>query len=198
MTRVLPGRPWYAATLALLLAAPVVAAAEPVDYVLDPERSWVQFELLHFGTSTIRGRLGPARGVVSLDPAAGRGEISIELDTRTLSTGLPIFDARIRRPDLLATEEYPVAWFVSRNLQLDPRGGVRSATGELTLRGASLPLRLEAERFGCRPDPASGRERCGGDFVGRLRRSEAGMSFGQPFVGDEVTLRIQVEALRQP
>ncbi|MEN9543653.1 MAG: hypothetical protein RLZZ598_486 [Pseudomonadota bacterium] len=194
--RVFPGRPWRLAALWLLAASAAVAG--PADYVLDPEYSWVQFELLHFGTSTIRGRLGPARGVASFDSATGQGEISVEIDTRTLSTGLPLFDARIRRADLLAVEEYPTAWFVSRQLRLDARGGVSSADGELTLRGASLPLRLEAERFACWPDPASGRERCGGDFVGRLRRSEADMHFGLPFVGDEVTLRIQVEALRQP
>jgi polyisoprenoid-binding protein YceI len=182
------------ALLALLLAA--AAGAQTRAYVLDPQHSWVQFELLHFGTSTIRGRLGPANGVVNLDRAAAAGDISVVVDTASVSTGLPVFDARIRRADLLATDEYPQAWFVARQLRLDARGGVASVRGELSLRGASLALSLEAERFSCRQD--EGRERCGGDFVGRISRREAGIDFGAPFVGDEVVLRIQVEALHQP
>lgn len=183
-----------------MLLAGAAAVAMPVDYQLDPDHSWVQFELLHFGTSTIRGRLGPARGVVSLDRAAATGDISVEIDTATVSTGLAIFDARIRRADLLATDEFPKAWFVARQLRVDERGGVASTRGELTVRGVSVPLELQAERFSCRRDEAgpAGRERCGGDFVARFKRSAAGMDFGLPLIGDEVVLRVQVEALRMP
>ena len=191
---------WQTCRALPLLLASALAVAAPVDYQLDPDHSWVQFELLHFGTSTIRGRLGPARGVVSLDRAAATGDLSVEVETATLSTGLPIFDARIRRADLLATDEHPKAWFVASRLRLDERGGVASARGELTLRGIGLPLELQAERFSCRRDERDpvGRERCGGDFVGRFKRSEVGMDFGLPLVGDEVVLRVQVEALRTP
>lgn len=186
--------------LPLLLLAGTAAMAAPVEYQLDPEHSWVQFELLHFGTSTIRGRLGPARGVVSLDRAAATGDVSVEVDTASVSTGLAIFDARIRRADLLATDAHPKAWFVASQLRLDERGGVASARGELTLRGVSLPLELQVERFSCRPDESvqTGRERCGGDFVGRFKRSVVGMDFGLPLIGDEVVLRVQVEAHRLP
>jgi polyisoprenoid-binding protein YceI len=191
---------WQALLALPLLLAGVQAGAAPADYQLDPERSWVQFELLHFGTSTIRGRLGPARGTVSLDRAAASGEINVEVDTASLSTGLAIFDSRIRRADLLATDEHPKAWFVARQLRFDERGGVASARGELTLRGVSLPLELQAERFSCRREESgqAGSERCGGDFVARFKRSAVGMDFGLPFVGDEVVLRVQVEALRLP
>ncbi len=191
---------WQALLALPLLLAGAAVAAMPADYQLDPERSWIQFELLHFGTSTIRGRLGPARGLVSLDRAAGSGEINVEVDTASLSTGLAIFDSRIRRADLLATDEHPKAWFVARQIRFDERGDVAGARGEFTLRGVSLPLELQAERFSCRPDAASptGRERCGGDFVARFKRSAAGIDFGLPFVGDEVVLRVQVEALRLP
>ena len=41
--------------LASLLAVPP-AGAEPQRYTLDPTHSFVHFEVLHFGTSTIRGR----------------------------------------------------------------------------------------------------------------------------------------------
>ena len=55
-----------AAALGMLLAGRVAIAA-PVVYTLLPEHSFVQFEVLHFGTSTARGRFGPIAGQVTLD-----------------------------------------------------------------------------------------------------------------------------------
>lgn len=192
-------RTLVAATLAAALAAAMAGAvrAQPVSYVLEPAHSWVQFELSHFGTSTIRGRLGPATGRVTLDRAAGAGALGITVATGSLSTGLPAFDARIRRADLLAVEQHPQAWFVARSLRFDSEA-LAEVRGEFTLRGASRALVLRAERFGCYDSPQLQREVCGGDFVGSFRRSDFGMSFGLPFVGDEVTLRVQVEAVREP
>ena len=54
-----------------------------------------------------------------------------------------------------------------------------------------------AVRFDCYMNPLFRREVCGGDFEGRLRRSEFGMSFGLPFVADEVLLKVQAEGIRQ-
>ncbi len=66
--------------------------------------------------------------------------------------------------------------------------------GEFTLRGVGVPLSLHAQRFSCLGGPGPG-QRCGGDFVGELRRSEFGATFGLPFVADRVQLRLQVEAV---
>ena len=186
-----------AALAAVITGASPAVRAEPVGYTLDAGHSWVQFELRHFGTSTIRGRLGPAAGRVTLDRAAGHGEVGVSVSTGSLSTGLPAFDARIRRADLLAVDEHPTAWFVARDLRFEGEALVE-VVGEFTLRGIGRTLALRAERFGCYDSPLLKRQVCGGDFVGRLRRSDFGMSFGLPFVGDEVTLRVQVEAVRDP
>ena len=176
-------------------AAPVAARAEPADYALDPAHSWVHFELLHFGTSTIRGRLGPARGTVTLDRAAGTGRIAVELSTGSVDTGLAVFDARIRKDDLLAAEAHPTAWFVATRLRFDAEQLVE-LRGELTLHGTSQPFSLKDLRFSCRMHPTARRELCGGDFEGTIKRSDFGISFGLPFVADTVRLVVQVEGLR--
>lgn len=176
-----------------LVATP--AAAEPARYTLDPAHSWVQFELSHFGTSTIRGRLGPAEGSVSLDRSAGRGEIGVTIPMASVSTGLAMFDKHLRDGELLSTTEHPTAWFVSRDLRFDA-DRLTELRGELTLRGVSRGLTLTAIRFACYRHPVLQREVCGGDFEGRIRRSDFGIDYGLPFVRDEVTLRVQVEGVR--
>ncbi len=173
-------------------AAPAWAA--PVTYRFLPEHSWVQFEVLHFGTSTIRGRLGPLDGVAVLDREAHRGEVSLEINVAGVDTGFKPFDARLREPDLLATAEYPRAWFVARNFSFEG-DMLREVRGEFTFRGVSQGLNLRAQRFSCRADPEG--EICGGDFEADLRRSDFGASFGVPLVADAVQLKIRVEGRRE-
>jgi polyisoprenoid-binding protein YceI len=180
----------------LAQAAVGTAQAEPAAYRLDPQATFVWFELLHFGTSTLRGRFGPLDGYVRMDPAAGSGEIGIELDTRIVDSGMPAFDARIRKPDLLASDAYPKAWFVARQWHFED-GRPVEVRGEFTLRGVAQPLSLFADRFACRQDAQRQREVCGGDFHAEFNRSEFGMTFGLPFIADRVRLVVQVEGVRE-
>lgn len=191
-----------AAVLTAALGATGPAAAAPQTYTLDPAHSWVQFELLHFGTSTIRGRIGPVQGQVTLDPVAGTGELGLRVPTATLSTGIPFFDARIRQDDLLATTAWPEAFFVASRFRFDG-ASLAEVRGEFTLRGVSQPLSLRATNYTCRvpgphePNPDGAREVCGGDFEAEFGRSEFGITFALPFVGDRVRLRVQVEGRRR-
>ena len=89
-------------------------------------------------------------------------------------------------------------WVQRELLRAEPVTGPTALDGELTLRGISQPLRLVATRFACRQDARLQREVCGGDFEAELRRSDFGIDYGLPFVGNAVTVRVQVEGIRQP
>jgi polyisoprenoid-binding protein YceI len=206
-------RPRAAILLAALLAAGLSQASAfaqtapgPASYVLDPQRSFVHFEVLHFGTSTIHGRFGPIEGEVTLDRAGRSGEVGLRIPTATVSTGFKFFDSRLRQADLLASEAHPEAFFVARRFRFGGPGEPELAEvrGEITFRGVSMPLSLHAVRFACRSDTAPGApegtppgEVCGGDFQAELRRGDFGATFGLPLVGDRVTLRLQVEGRRR-
>ena len=149
-----------------LLAATASTPAQPVSYVLDPTHSFVHFELLHFDTSTIRGRFGPLSGEVVLDRSARSGRVQVVVATAAVSTGLPLLDTLIKQPDLLAVADHPQAFFVAERMELDAQGQVTAVTGEFTLRGIGQSLRLVAQRFRCYFHPLLRREVCGGDFEG--------------------------------
>lgn len=182
--------------LVALLLGTTPVAAQPVTYLIEPTHTSVTWEVIHFGTSTTRGRFARVTGQVVLDRTARTGEVSIEVDTTTLDTGIAPFNTRLKEADLLATAEHPKAWFVAGRMTFDGER-VITVPGELTLRGTSLPLTLKAVRFNCYHNPLFKREVCGGDFEATAKRSDFGMSFGLPFVSDEVLLRVQVEAVRQ-
>jgi polyisoprenoid-binding protein YceI len=174
------------------LAQPV---AGPVTYRLDPDHTFVTFEVRHFGTSTLRGRIGPVTGEVTLDRAARSGDVRLRIPVTTLETGLPALDARLKKPDLLATSEYPEAYFVATRFRFDAAGGVQEVRGEFTLRGVGQALSLFARSFACRHDDRLGKDVCGGDFEADLKRGDFGATFGEPFVSDDVHLVVQVEAI---
>jgi polyisoprenoid-binding protein YceI len=176
----------------LLAFACGTVAAEPRVFRLDPAHTFVHFEVLHFGTSTLRGRIGPVDGAVTLDTAAKRGELGLRIRTATVDTGLRVLDSRLREPDLLAVEAYPEAYFVSRSFRFDG-DAVAEVRGEFTLRNVSVPLSLKALRFACRDEGA--RRRCGGDFEGFVDRGDFGMSFGLPLIANRTRLLVTVEAL---
>jgi polyisoprenoid-binding protein YceI len=196
-----PRRIALRAVLAALCAsaglAPALAQsmAGPITYQLDPAHTFVTFEVRHFGTSTLRGRIGPVTGEVTVDRAAKAGDLRLRIPVTTLSTGMRILDARLKEPDLLATTEYPEAYFVATRFQFDAAGGVKDVRGEFTLRGVGEPLSLIAKSFACRHDEMLKRDVCGGDFEADLKRGRFGATFGEPFVGDDVHLLIQVEAI---
>lgn len=73
-----------------LLAAGSAAAA-PERFELDPEHRFAHFEVLHFGTSTLRWRDGPLAGEVLLDTAAGRGPVAL----RGVGTALTLQAQRV-------------------------------------------------------------------------------------------------------
>ena len=181
--------------LALTTALGVARAqpAPPAVYALDPAHSFVHFEVLHFGTSTSRGRFGPVTGEVLLDRAQGRGEVAVRIATATVDTGIGVFNARLREADLLASTQHPEAFFVASQFRFEG-AAVAEVRGEFTLRGISQPLSLRATQFGCRTEAT--REVCGGDFEGEILRSDFGATFGLPLVANRVKLIVQLEGRR--
>jgi polyisoprenoid-binding protein YceI len=179
-----------------LYALACAARAEPVLYRFDPTHTFVSFELLHFGTSTIRGRFGPLNGEATLDRAARKGRVQVEIDTSQVSTGVAALDARLKEPDMLAVQANPRAYLVAERVEFDAAGRVKAIRGEFTLRGVSLGLTLTALRFNCYTSPLLRREVCGGDFEGQFNRSTAGITHSLPFVADTVRLLVQVEGIR--
>jgi polyisoprenoid-binding protein YceI len=69
--------------------------------------------------------------------------------------------------------------------------------GALTLHGVTKPLNLVVNSLKCMPHPILKRELCGADASATFQRDEFGLDAGKAYgFSMEVTLRIQVEALK--
>ncbi|MBU3694236.1 MAG: polyisoprenoid-binding protein, partial [Rhodocyclaceae bacterium] len=68
--------------------------------------------------------------------------------------------------------------------------------GEFTLLGVTRPLNLTLNNFRCGIHPKLQKEVCGADASAVIKRSDFGMTYGLPAIGDSVRLLIQVEAVK--
>ena len=186
----------FTATLLSALAIGGAVHAQGVTYVLDPSHTQVTFEVLHLGTSTLRGRFNRIEGHVTLDRAARSGDVQITVDTASVSTGVLPLDGMLRGAQGFVSQDHPKAFFVARQLVFEG-DKLASVRGEFSLRGTSQPLLMRATNFNCYEHPQLKREVCGGDFEAELMRSSFGINHSLPFVGDKVRLLIQVEGVRQ-
>ncbi len=185
------------ALVALAAGGAVGAAhAAPQEFTIDPQHTHVHWEIRHFGTSTSRGRFDAITGSITLDRESHSGSASFTIATGAVSTGFAPFDGVVRGPYVLATTEYPSAYFVAQRFSFDGER-LASVTGELTLRNVSQTLTLRAQRFSCRQATEPAREVCGGDFDTRIERSTFGITHSLPFVADSVRVLIEIEAVRQ-
>jgi polyisoprenoid-binding protein YceI len=178
----------------LLALNPFNLQAQSVTYVLDPGHTRVHWEVLHFGTSTSRGRFDDISGSLRLNAADSTGEVSISITTASVNTGVAPLDGVLRR-SYFASAEHPQAYFVASGWRwkMDAPLEVR---GELTLHGVSRPVLLRAPLLRCYAHPMLAREVCGADLEAELLRSDFSITDGLPFIGDRVRLMIQVEAIR--
>lgn len=184
-----------------LLAALCVAAlgtqARGETYAIDPTHTFATYEVVHFGTSTNRGRFDRKQGTVQLDKAAKTGRVEVTIDTTSVNTGVAQLDKHLQSKDFFDSANHPSATFRGDDFVFDGDNLV-AVHGTLTLRGQTVPVQLKATRFNCYINPMLRRETCGGDFVATLKRSEWGVDYGVKLgIPDELRLLIQVEAIKQ-
>lgn len=174
------------------------AAAAPVRHVVEPNHTFVNFEVRHFNTSTVRARFDRVDGFVVVDTEQKRGEADITIDSASVSSGIDAFDKHLRTADFLDVDRHPNARFRGADFRFDGERLVR-VDGELTLLGKTLPVSLNATNFNCYDSPIVKARVCGGDFEATIERSRWGMNWGvDRGVPDQVRLLIQIEAIAQP
>ncbi len=160
-------------------------------YTIDPSHTYANFSIMHLGFSTMYGRINSVGGEFTLDKDAGTGSVRVDLDPATVDTGHQERDDHLRSPDFLNVEEFPDMSYESTSVTLDQDGG--TIEGNLTLMGQSKPVSLQVLRWHCGEHPFNKKPTCGFDATTTIKRSDFGVTYGIPNVGDEMTLMIEIE-----
>ena len=197
-----------ASVLALSVAGGVVTAqtastkvpaeVQAGSYKLDASHGKITWKVNHLGFSTYVGQFINVSADLTLDPA--------NPSASTLTASVPLADvapnddglkAHLQTPDFFNTAEFPTATFVATSIVVDPSDPTEAdVTGDLTLHGVTRPVTLEVEFNQAGPSMGN-TYKVGFDGEATIRRSEFGMSYGLPAIGDEVELHIEGEFVKQ-
>lgn len=183
-----------AAGLAFGLAS--AAAAAPETYTLDPSHSQIVFSYNHLGFSTTTGMFSGFEGTIRFDaedPAASSVEVAFP--TASLITGWDERTAHFLTADFFGAEEAPEISFTSTAIEVtgEKTGKI---TGDLTINGITKPVVLEAEMTQMGEHPMAKAPWVGFNATTTIVRSDFDMGQFAPFVGDEVSVLISIEAMK--
>lgn len=185
----------YAKFAAGMLATVMAMPAWADSYTIDSSHTFPSFEIDHLGFSTQRGRFNNTQGKLILDEDKKTGSVEISIDAASIDTGFAKLEEHLRAEDFFDVKRFPTLTFHSTQFRF-AEDRVASVSGNLTLHGVTLPVNLTVQRMKCGINVARLRKVCGADLATTIKRSDFGISKGTPFVGDEVRITIQVEAIR--
>ncbi|HTM63239.1 MAG TPA: YceI family protein [Gammaproteobacteria bacterium] len=164
-------------------------------YVLDPDHSFVAWQISHFGFSTPTGKWF-AKGTINLDEQNPQNsEVTVEIKVANIVTGLPKLDAHLRTSDFFDVSKYPTATFTSDLVTLTGKN-TADVLGILTIHGVSKPVTLHVKLNKHDVSPASDQMTVGFTANAEIKRSEFGITTYLPGLGDEVKLSIEAEGIR--
>lgn len=187
---------------ALALALPLAASAAPESYTLDPIHSFPHFSVDHLGVTMIWGRFDKSSGKFTIDRAAKKGTLDLTIEVASLNTGdgdkggrPRSRDEHLRSADFFNVTEFPRITFRAADVKFN--GEIPTeVSGQLTLLGVTKPLTLMFERWVCKDHPFNKKPMCGGVASGALKRTDFGMKYAVPAVGDDVQLYVGFEGYR--
>lgn len=179
-------------------------APSTTTWTIDPAHTLVEFSAKHMMITTVKGRFADVRGTVSIDEdRPDASSVEVELAAASLDTRTEQRDQHLRSADFLEVESHPLISFRSRRidgLQLRDGGEFR-IVGDLTIRGVTREVALDATYEGRGRDPWGG-ERVSFSATTRIDRRDFGLTWnaaletGGVLVSNEIKIHVEVQAIR--
>ncbi|WP_340264128.1 YceI family protein [Sphingobium mellinum] len=161
-------------------------------YQIDPNHTQILFAYDHMGFTNNMGIIAGPSGTLTLDPKSpAAAKVAVDVPVANLKTGIAALDEHILKPDFFDAAKFPKASFVSTAVKVDSPT-TAEISGNLTIKGITKPVTLDAEFYGAGKAPAmaGGKENVGFIATTAIKRSDFGMGYGVPMVGDTIELKI--------
>lgn len=184
--------------LCCLLALPAWAGSpETTNWALDPVHTRVMFSVSHAGFSQALGTVSGSHGSLQFDPddwSQTRLDATVPLEH--LEMGDEAWNRAVLARRLLDAHSHPLARFIADSaVQVQPGQG--RVCGELSLHGVTRPLCMDVTVNAIKRHPMPPFRRTAGfSATAQLSRSDYGIDAWPTMISDEITIRIEAEAVR--
>lgn len=188
---------------AVLLSAVLVfvsvlpARAEVERYGFDKTHTQILFFVDHLGFSKSQGEFHDYDGFIEFnreDPQKSKVEVTIQ--TASIDMDDEKWDAHMKNKDFFDVENFPSMAFRSTGISVTGENTAEVA-GDLTILGTTKPVVLDVTFNKAGKHPFSGAYVAGFSGTAHIKRSDFGMTYGLPGVGDDVYVRLEVEGIRE-
>jgi polyisoprenoid-binding protein YceI len=187
-----------AAAIRMLAGAELPA---PGRWQIDPGHTEVAFIGRHFMLTKVRGRFTGVTGAIVVAEEPGETTAEVIIDMATVESGSQARDDHLRSADFFDAARHPTATFRGRAARWQGTRGLLA--GELTIRGLTRPVTLQAGYLGHVADPWGG-QRAIFTAEGTLNREDWGLTWNMPLdgggllVSKDIRIEIEAEAVLQP
>ena len=175
--------------------------ATKTTWKVDTAHSQISFKVKHLVISTVTGSFDKFEGMVE---ATGDdftdATVTFSADVASINTNAPERDAHLKSPDFFDAQNHPKLTF--RSTEIKKNGQDKYLlTGDITIRGITKRISLDAEFGGIMKDPW-GNTKAGFELTGKLLRKDFGLNWnavteaGGIVVSEEVKINCNVEINR--
>jgi polyisoprenoid-binding protein YceI len=186
------------ATLALASSA----ATAGQTFSFDPTHSGVGFKVRHFFTN-VPGRFTQLDGKLVLDQAdLSKSSVEATIPASSVFTDNERRDNHLKTEDFFWVEKHPNITFKSRKI-VPGEGDRFQIIGDLTMRGVTKEVTLEAQKLGVMNAGEMG-VRAGFEATTRVNRKDFGINWnrtldmGGLMLGDDVEITLNIAAVHKP
>ncbi|MGC9452007.1 MAG: YceI family protein [Oceanipulchritudo sp.] len=182
-----------ASILTILTVFTLASHAETTVYKIDPVHSGIQFKIRHF-LNKVPGTFTGFTGEIHLDKEnPANSKAFAEIEVQSVDTRNEDRDAHLQNEDFFKSSEFPRIGFAST--EWIPLGdGKFKVKGLLTILGKANPVELDVSYLG--EMEGYGVMRSGWEGSATIDRRDWGMTYGQPAVGTEVDIELNIQAHR--
>ena len=171
-----------------------------MTWELDPAHSSVTFSTKHMMVTTVRGTIAIDEASVDFDEEhPERSSVEVRLSAGSIDTGQEARDQHLSSADFLDAANHPHLTF--RSTSVEPRGDDEFVlNGDLTIRGVTRPVELQAEFHGVVANLQGG-QRAAFSASTRINREDWGLTWnvgletGGWLVGKELKIEIDLALL---
>jgi polyisoprenoid-binding protein YceI len=170
------------------------------QWQFDTSHATIGFSVRHMMVSKVHGQFTKWSGQFEFDeqdPTASKAVV--EIDVNSINTNEPQRDGHLKSPDFFDAANHPVMTF--RSTKIERHGADYRVTGDLTIRGTTRPVVLDAEFIGKIVDPY-GNDRAGFSAKTSIDRKDFGLHWnmlleaGGFAVADKIDINLEFEAVR--
>jgi polyisoprenoid-binding protein YceI len=176
-----------------------VEVPAPGDWIFDTPHTNLMFVARYAMLTKVRGHFNAFEGAIHVAEKPEDSSVELTIDASSITTDNDTRDNHLRSGDFLDLENHPTIAFRSTKVEVLGNDRLR-VTGDLTVRGVTKEVVLEAEYAGVAKD-AYGRTRIAFSARTEIDRDEFGVNWnmaleaGGVLVGKRVQIELEVQAL---